>query len=404
MKKVSPEPEEKAMTLNTDEFPAELLSSPFMEAHEPLFIENIAVHKKQMELNSPFETSFGRFDRLTKLFPVITFRTAGGSLVTGTGECPPLPAPWYDGECDGTVAVALDFIITSLTAGKEGITDPASFIRRYSWIVGHNMAKNGIEGAYWDAVGRLHDVPVWKLWGGTRKSVESGVSIGLEETPGSMMKKVSIAVEDLKVKRVKIKIKPGKDIHYVEAVRSKYPELRLQVDANAAYDLFNREHVGALKELDHYKLTMIEQPGRNNDILDHARRLAGLATPVCLDESIIDAADARKAIECWQLYSSLSRLIINIKPPRVGGFLEAIKIARLCAHHGICTWCGGMLESALGKTSNIHFSSRAEVNLPGDHVSFGPYFREDVADSPSYRDGMIEVPEKAGWGLGELKF
>lgn len=392
------------MIFNTAEFPAELLSCDISDGHEPLFIKDITIHKKQMELNSPFEASFGRFDKLTKLFPVITFKDAKGSIITGAGECPPLPAPWYDGECDGTVSVALDFVISSLMANKGEIKDAASFIKRYSWIVGHNIAKIGVEAAYWDAVGKFQNVPVWKLWGGKRGFVESGVSIGLEETPDIMMKKVCIAVEQMKVKRVKIKIKPGKDIRYVEAIRSIYPELCLQVDANASYDLFNDEHINALKELDQFNLTMIEQPGRNNDILDHARRLTSFKTSICLDESIIDASDARKAIECWKLYSSLSKLIINIKPPRVGSFLEAIRIARLCRHYGISTWCGGMLESALGKTSNVHFSSREEVNLPGDHVSFGPYFKEDISESPFYKDGIIEVPEKAGWGNGELKF
>lgn len=374
------------------------------ENSEPLFLEKIELHRKTLELVQPFETSFGRFDQLTRVFPAITFRSNSGDLVTGIGECPPLPAPWYDGECDGTVAVALQYIISSLMADPGPVTDAASFLNRYRWIVGHNMAKAGIEGAYWDAVARLHGVSVRELWGGTRGSVEAGTSVGLEETPEEMMRKIDVAVGTMRATRVKIKVKPGKDVAYVAAIRARYPDLRLQVDANAAYDLFDSRHRAALKELDRYELMMIEQPGRNDDILDHARLLADLATPVCLDESILHARHARQAIECWQRYSLLCNLVINIKPPRVGGYLEAIRIARLCHNHGVPVWCGGMLESALGKACNIHFSSREEVTLPGDHISQGPYFREDVAQSLPCRDGRIELPEGIGWGLGEVRF
>jgi o-succinylbenzoate synthase len=373
------------------------------ENREPLFLERVEVRKMAMELVRPFETSFGRFDRLVRLFPHIIFRTQGGERVTGTGECPPLPAPWYDGECDATVAVALEHIISSLTADPAPVTDSASFIGRYTWVVGHAMAKVGVEGAYWDAVARLRGVPVWRLWGGTRTTVEAGTSIGLEASAGDMLSKVKQAVEVEGVARVKIKIKPGRDLVFVEAIRARYPGLLLQVDANASYDLFDPRHRAALKALDAFGLLMIEQPGKNDDIMDHARLLADLVTPVCLDESILHARHARQAMECWERYSSLRKLVINIKPPRVGGFLEAIRIARLCADRGVPAWCGGMLESALGKTANVHFSSREEVNLPGDHVGQGPYFREDVAVSLPCRDGAIALPERCGWGLDEVR-
>ncbi len=387
-------PEEEGLT------PAKL---GIRENTEPLFLERIDLHRKTLELVSPFETSFGRFDRLTRIFPAITFRTRSGDLVTGIGECPPLPAPWYDGECDGTVTVALQYIISSLMPDPRPVTDSASFLNRYRWIVGHNMAKAGIEGAYWDAMARLHGVAVRELWGGTRSSVEAGTSVGLEETPAAMMRKVDVAVGEMKAARVKIKVKPGKDVAFVAAIRAKYPDLRLQVDANASYDLFDPGHREALKELDRYNLMMIEQPGRNDDILDHARLLAALETPICLDESILHARHARQAIESWTRYSSLGKLVINIKPPRVGGFLESMRIARLCRNHGVPVWCGGMLESALGKTCNIHFSSREEVNLPGDHVGQGPYFREDIATSLPCREGRIELPGGIGWGIGEVR-
>ncbi len=385
------------------------------ENKEPLKIEGINIHKKAMKLVIPFETSFGRFDSLVRFYPEIIFRTGKGEKVSGVGECSPLSAPWYDYQCQRSVETALGYLVGALTGkniedadgfpvqGLEPITDINSLHERYRWLIGHNIAKCGIEGAYWDALGKLNGVPVYKLWGGTRARVETGTSVGLEPTVEAMLRKVETGVEELKVARVKIKVKPGRDIQYIEAIRKKYPDLRLQVDANAAYDLFNPEDIAILKEFDNYNLVLIEQPGNNDDYLDHARQLSGLKTPVCLDESILNAMHARQAIELWKQYSSPGKLIINIKPPRVGGYLEAIKIAVIAAENGVKTWCGGMHESAIGKTANVHFSSREEVNLPGDHVSQGPYFIEDVGEHPEYSEGFITVPEGEGWGVPRLK-
>ncbi len=380
----------------------------------PLFVERITIHKRRMALRIPFETSFGRFDSLVRLYPEITFRIEGGGTVTGVGECSPLSAPWYDYECHRSVETALRYIEASLT-GKDvesvdgqasgnlpPVTDVDSFIARYDWIVGHAMAKAGVEGAYWDAVARLRSVSVGELWGSTKKRVETGTSVGLEATAEALLRKIDVAVQDMGVARVKVKVKPGKDLPYLEAIRHKYPDIRLQVDANAAYDLFDPAHLATLKAFDAFNLMMIEQPGRNDDILDHARQLAALSTPICMDESILHAIHARQAIECWQTYSSPDRLVINVKPPRVGGYREALRIAALCAAHGVSVWCGGMHESALGKTANVHFSAREEVNLPGDHVSQAPYFVENVATSPRYHQGWLDVPEGVGWGLPDL--
>lgn len=380
----------------------------------PLFLEKIRVFSRRMTLRIPFETSFGRFDSLVRHFPAITFRTEDGTTVTGIGECSPLSAPWYDYECHRSVEVALGYLTASLTGksvdeadgaaapGLAPVTGVESFLGRYRWIVGHAMAKAGVEGAYWDARARLRGVPVFRLWGGTKSDVEAGTSVGLEPTVEDVLRKVAVAVEEMHIARVKVKVKPGRDLAIVEAIRKRYPSLRLQVDANAAYDLLNPEHLARLKELDAFGLMMIEQPGRNDDIFDHAVRLAHLSTPICLDESILHAVHARQAIALWKQYSAPSRLVINVKPPRVGGYLEAIRIAVLCAASDVSVWCGGMHESALGKTANVHFSSRPEVNLPGDHVSQAPYFVKNVAESPRYEEGRLTVPQGVGWGLGEL--
>ncbi|HPG56994.1 MAG TPA: o-succinylbenzoate synthase [Candidatus Wallbacteria bacterium] len=376
------------------------------ENTEPLFIHKVTVYKREMKLCIPFETSFGRFDSLVRLYPEITFRRADGSVICGIGECSPLSAPWYDYECHKSVETALGYIISSLdeaAAKNTPVTDVCSFIKLYKWVVGHNMARAGVEGAYWDALAKMRGVSVSELWGCVKKTVEAGTSVGLEPTIDALMKKIETAVERMKAARIKVKIKPGKDIEYVAAIRARYPRIRLQVDANAAYDLFNPEHIGLLKRLDEFDLMMIEQPGPNDDIYDHARTLAGLKTPICMDESILSAAHARQAIELWKQYSDVSKLIINIKPPRVGGYLEAIKIARLCSINKVSAWCGGMHESAMGKTANVHFSAREEIDLPGDHVSQAPYFVENIADSPEYHEGTLKVPTGAGWGLTNLK-
>lgn len=367
-----------------------------------LRIDNIKIHKKEMELFSPFETSFGRFDRLIRFFPEITFSTNSGKKITGIGECSPLNLPQYDYQCSRSVETILEYITTSLKTDKNIITDVNSFINIYKWITGHSVAKAGIEGAYWDAIAQLKEVPVYKLFGGTRKTVMAGTSIGLEETVDAVMKKAEIAIEEIKVARIKLKVKPGKDIKYIEAIRKKYPEFPFQVDANASYDLFHNNHLAILKEFDNYNLLMIEQPGNNEDFIDHSKQLASLNTPICLDESILNINHARQAIELWIQYSDTSRLIINIKPPRVGGYFEAIKIAKLCSENGVKVWCGGMYESALGKTANVHFSSREEVVLPGDHISQAPYFKKDIADAPKYMNGEIFVPTDIGWGVKNI--
>ena len=334
----------------------------------PLWINNIKIINKEMHLRIPFETSFGRFDSLTRFFPVIEFKKEDGEIIKGIGECSPLSAPWYDYQCHRSVDTALQYIIAGLT-GKtvdeaDGysasdnlpVTDVNSFIEKYKWIVGHNMAKAGVEAAYWDAIAKLQNVPVSKLWGGEKQSVTAGTSVGLEATPELLMRKIETAADELKAARIKVKVKPGYDIKYLDAIRKKYPDILLMADANAAYDLFNPSHISLLKEFDNYNLMMIEQPGHHDDIIDHSRQLSELDTPICLDESILHADHTRKAIDLWKQYSSTEKLIINIKPPRVGGYHEAIKIAKLCGKNGVSAWCGGMLESALGKTGNVHFS------------------------------------------------
>ncbi len=380
---------------------AEGLTPP---SHEPITISNIHLVEKKLGLNLPFQTSFGRFAELVRFFPIITFKTVDGQEITGVGEAPPLPYPWYDGESDGLTRVTLnEYLIPRIRANSQReITSILDFreMSGINGIVRNYMAKCGVEGAYWDALGKLVGRPVYRLWSNEEKySVEAGTSVGsfnLEDA----LRRVKTAVET-GISRVKVKIKPGFDVMLVAAIREKYPDLKLQVDANAAYDLYNPDHVSALQALDQFNLLMIEQPLANDDRYYHYQLSEQLNTPICLDESIENVRHAIEAIEMWARAGILNRLIINIKPPRVGGFWEAVKIAKVCEAVGVPTWCGGMIESAVGKTANIHFSTL--TTLPGDHVSQGkPYFQEDVGETPRYHNGVIDIPQEPGWGLKKV--
>lgn len=371
--------------------------------HEPLKMSGVRVVDRKFQLVNPFTTSFGTIKELTRFYPVIKFKTQDGKEIQGIGECPPLPYPWYDGEAHDLTQIALgQYLIPLLKQFKGEITNVKDFLRIYGGVTGvqrNFMAKVGLEGAYWDAVGKLTGQPVYKLWGGEISQVEAGTSVGgrnIEET----LERIERAVE-MGVRRVKVKIKPGFDVSLVEAIRKRYPNLLLQVDANSSYDLLNPDHIEVLKALDKFGLLMIEQPLWNDDRYYHLMLSREIETPICLDESIENARHAAEAIEMWKNAGILDRLIINIKPPRVGGFWEAVKIAKLCRRYGVRTWCGGMLESALGKTANVHFSTLTD--LPGDHVSQGKYFIEDIADSPLLEDGYITVPQEPGWGVRNLK-
>lgn len=370
--------------------------------HQPLFIKDIQLHTKRMKLIAPFETSFGRLTTLPKIFITVTFSTKNGREFSGIGECPFLSAPWYDGEhLSAGKAVLKEFIIPALRKNDVTITNVTDLLSLYTWVIGSNIAKVGIEGAYWDAVGKLLGQPVWKLWGGTNMHVSAGTSVGLEKTNAEVIEKIEKALER-NVQRIKIKIKPGKDVNLVKAVREVFPTIPLQVDGNAAYDLENEEHIKRLQALDDYNLLMIEQPGPNDDIYFHSKLSQQLTTPICLDESILHVRHAYEASQLWGANNQLKKLIINIKPPRVGGFWEAVKIAKFCEKMRVKTWCGGMLESAIGKTANVHLSTLSGFTLPGDHISFPPYFERDITTPPKYKNGILIAPRKNGWGLGKV--
>jgi len=254
------------------------------------------------------------------------------------------------------------------------------------------MAKAGVEAAIWDLEAKLNETPLWRYIGGTRDEIVSGVSIGLQDSTAALLDKVQREL-DSGYQRIKIKIKPGKDVHLVEAVRKEFPQITLSVDANSAYRL--DADTPLLKSLDQYNLLMIEQPLTPGDLLDHSKLQRQLQTPICLDESIVCLANAQHAKELDACR------IINIKLGRVGGFTEAKSIQSFAQDNGIPVWCGGMLEAGIGRAHNIALSTLSGFTLPGDISASARYWQEDIIDPPVTvsREGKIKAPMSPGIGF-----
>jgi O-succinylbenzoate synthase len=258
-------------------------------------------------------------------------------------------------------------------------------------IRGHNMAKAAVEMAMWDLYSRQRREPLWRVLGGVRDRIASGVSIGIQPSLADLAANVEREVA-AGYRRIKIKVKPGWDIEPVRMIRERCGPIPLMVDANAAYVAADADH---LARLDEYHLMMIEQPLDYDDIADHARLQRRLETPICLDESIKSVAAAREAI------AARACRVINIKPGRVGGFSESIRVHDLCAEHAIPVWHGGMLESGIGRAANIHLSTLPNFTLPGDVAASRRYFDPDLIEPPIEvaADGTIAVPDDHGLGV-----
>jgi len=253
------------------------------------------------------------------------------------------------------------------------------------------MAKATLETACWDLEAKRAGVPLWKHFGGTRPEIACGVSIGIQDTPEMLLEKIRKEV-NAGYQRIKIKIKPGWDVEAVERLRARFGAIPLMVDANAAYTLEDAAHLSAL---DRFDLMMIEQPLDYDDVMDHARLQRQMRTPVCLDESIVSPRVAAIAIEAGACR------IINIKPGRVGGHAESIRVHDICAGAGIPVWHGGMLESGIGRAHNLHLSTLGNFRLPGDIAASKRYYAEDLIDPAIdiQPDGTVLVPEQ-GPGIG----
>ena len=344
-----------------------------------------------MPLVSHFETSFGRiFDRDSIL---ITIYAEG---LIGYGECAADRDPGYAYETSGTAwHILSDFIIPAVQG--QDIETPADLRALMKSIKGHEMAKAGVEMALWDLLGKKENKSLQTLLGGIthtgtgKPKVDVGVSVGLQDTPDDLL----CAVEGylaLGYGRVKLKIKPGRDIGDVRVVRKAYPDLKLQVDANSAYTL---ETADALLPLDDLNLLLIEQPLAEDDLWDHHILQQKFKTPLCLDESIISVRHARQSIEMKACG------IINIKTGRVGGLSEALAIHDLCQQNNIPVWCGGMLETGIGRAANLAIASLPNFILPGDISATDRYYDEDITNErfTLNPDSTIDVPTGIGLGV-----
>jgi len=347
-------------------------------------IESIVLREIHMQLRSPFETSFGVVQNRRIL--LVEIASEG---VTGWGEVTAGETPGYNAETTDTAwHVISDFIAPRMVG--VGIAKASEFPALMAAIRGHEMAKSGIENALWDIEAQQQKVPLWKLLGGTLKEIACGVSLGIRENPEALVKRVE---EELRsgYQRIKLKIKPGKDLEYVAAVRKQFPNIRLSVDANSAYTLVDAAH---LRELDQYNLLMMEQPLNWDDIHAHSKLQAQIQTAICLDECIHNTRHALTAIELRACR------IINIKLGRVSGHTEARILQEACRERAIPVWCGGMLESGIGRAHNIAMSTLPGFTLPGDVSASKRYWHDDIIE-PAVEvtpRGTIEVPQGAGLG------
>jgi o-succinylbenzoate synthase len=345
----------------------------------PTSISRIVVHRVPLQLRTPFTTSFGTYETLDRPFVVI--ETSDG--LRGVGEVPTLLDPAYKAEVDTPAVLTSlrEFIVPSVARfqRERGAINSIPALREsYAWVKGAVFAKSGVEAAMWDVAAQRAGEPLWRLWGGERRMFPVGVSIG-GKTISQVLDLAEQAVA-LGHGRLKVKIWPGFDNEVARAVRERFPDILLQVDANSAYTMANWRRLQTLDDLD---LLLIEQPLFDDDIVLHSEISRELRTPICLDESIHSLRYAQAAATLWERNAALDRLIVNIKPPRVSGFAEAIAIARFCQEKGIRTWIGGMLDSAWGKAMNLNFNGLPEIELPGDHFSpGGAYFVEDVTERP----------------------
>ena len=351
-----------------------------------LQLERIELKEIELPLKAPFETSFGRVTR-RRILLVKVFDRRG---VAGYGECVATEGPFYNHETIDTAwLLTTKFIVPLLSAAR--IRCAAQVRQALAPIRENRMAKAGVEAAIWDLEARLAGQPLWRYIGGTQPEIACGVSIGLQESTGALLDKVSREIES-GYQRIKLKIKPGKDVQLVEAVRQRFPDITLSVDANSAYSL--ADDATLFTQLDRFNLLMIEQPLAPGDLVDHAKLQRGLRTSICLDESIVSLATSEHAHELGACR------IVNIKLGRVGGHAEAKDIQAFAQAHGMPVWCGGMLEAGIGRAHNIAVSTLPGFTLPGDVSASERYWNEDIIEPPVTvsRTGTIKAP--AGHGIG----
>jgi O-succinylbenzoate synthase len=349
-------------------------------------LERIVLRKMKIQFKNPFKVSFTTMRE--KHFIFVEAHAQGH---VGYADCSAFQAPFYNEETVQTAwHIICDFLAPMLFAKGE-ISRPEDLYDLFSPVRRNKMAKAALDCAVWDLYAKLQGVPLAQALGGTRRQVEAGVSIGIQESPQALLEVVKQHRAE-GYRRVKIKIKPGADLAYLEAIRNYDSDLMLMADANSAYTLDDLDH---LKEMDRFNLLMIEQPLAHDDIVDHAKLQKIMNTPICLDESIHSVEDARKAIELG------STRVINIKVARVGGLTSARKIHDLCQAHDIPVWCGGMLDTGIARAHNLAVASLPNYRLPHDIPSSTRYWHKDLI-TPIMEinpDSMVDIPQRPGIGF-----
>ena len=347
-------------------------------------IDAVELRVLKMRLLKPFRTSFGvQQDR----YPLLVRLDIDGH--SHWGECVAGEGPWYSYE---TVETAWQILKGYLLPGVIGrdLANVDELETLFAPVRGHHMAKASIEMAFTGALAEHARKPLAQYLGGVRDRVETGVSIGIQATVDELLDSIGAHLAD-GYRRIKVKIEPGWDVMAIGAIREKYPEITLMADANSAYSLDDAAH---LAQLDRFGLLMLEQPLAAGDLVDHAALQRQLRTPICLDESIESARDARQALQLGACR------VINIKPGRVGGFAESRRIHDIAGNAGVPVWCGGMLESGIGRAHNIALSSLENFSLPGDVTASKRYWAEDIIDPPVEvsADGQITQTDQPGIG------
>jgi O-succinylbenzoate synthase len=349
-----------------------------------VFVRRVEIRELHMRLLHPFETSFGS----TKDRHIILVNAGDGSH-SGWGEVTAAEGPFYSYETWKTAWHILRDYVVPCVIGRK-LESPGDFESLVRGIRGHNMAKAGLETALWDLEAKASGVALWKLLGGQRSKIDCGVSIGIQPSIDALLAKIDGEIK-AGYRRIKVKIKPGWDVDVIRQIRASFPNILLMCDANSAYSLAD---IDVFKRMDGFNVMMFEQPLHHEDIIDHAELQKQIQTPICLDESIHSAEDARKAIKIGACR------IINIKLGRVGGHKQARAVHDVCRDHGIPVWCGGMLESGIGRAHNIALSSLENFSLPGDVSASKRYWAEDTID-PAIEvsaDGQIEQRDQPGIG------
>lgn len=349
-------------------------------------LETFDLYRVNLPLVSPFRTSFG-----TQTVKDALIVRASTDLGEGWGECVAMSEPLYSSEyLDAAEHVIEQHLAPRLFAAAD--LKPHHVAPTLDQVRGHRMAKASLEMALMDAELRLAGISLASFLGGVREEVDCGVSIGIQENTAKLLDLVQGYLDE-GYRRIKLKIEPGSDLVPVRAVREKFPDILLQVDANSAYTHSDAHH---LARLDAFDLLLIEQPFPEEDIRSHATLAQIAKTPICLDESIVSAQVAADAI-AWGACS-----IINIKAGRVGGYLEARRIHDVCAANGVPVWCGGMLETGLGRAANVALASLPNFTLPGDTSASDRYFAQDLTEPFALQDGRLRVPTRPGLGVDPI--